>query len=680
MSSVAHHVVWALAVLALAQAALRVASLIAPSGLERVIATAVIGVAAAVIAALALGLAGLGASTIALAAATAVSWLLARMLLPAHEISPWIELQRWWCRIGDPARIAAAALTGVFLAWVAWQLRHPAIGYDSSLYHYPDVAGWIVNGRPGSALRLSYDIPYGNYPMTDEVALTWGAGLARSWLPLALWEPGLTVLMAAGTWLTLRQLSVPRVAAGIATAAMVATPLVVHQLNEPETDLPGLAWLACTGALALGARRRPALLAVALIAAGLAIGTKTSTAPLALAGVAVGLFLTRGRLRPLSRCLVLGLAVALIVGGIWYVRNLVQHGSPLWPFTATPWGTPKPRFFALVNKTFLQRPIATLDGRLGGYTSRLGGGWLLVVAVPLVLVCGAVARRWRPCLRRQLILAAAVSLAAFLAWSLAWGTGLPTTRGVPGSNGWPISSIRYMLPVVFVSTSSVALLTRAPRPIDLLATFLLLVALLWSLVADARLGLPYTPSARVVVGGALAGVGAWAVAAVVTRRQAVLRAGRVRSLAWPVHLVPWGVVTLLVTVAIGASLSPVSDGFLARYSKLTRSTAPGGDVAAWLWQQPGFQNSSMPVAFASRAVLGTLAGDHFTHKLILVPAGARCDQVIALAHRMPIVVTGHDFFYGILGLASYDAPSCLGGVRPAYQAGAYRVYWLRAVR
>ena len=41
-----------------------------------------------------------------------------------------------------------AVLGGAFLVWAAWQLRHPAIGFDSALYHYPEVADWIAkDGR-----------------------------------------------------------------------------------------------------------------------------------------------------------------------------------------------------------------------------------------------------------------------------------------------------------------------------------------------------------------------------------------------------------------------------------------------------------------------------------------------------------------------------------------------------
>ena len=92
----------------------------------------------------------------------------------------------------------------------------------------------------------------------------------------------------------------------------------------------------------------------------------------------MGAYSARAHLRPLAGWLALAVAGAFTVGGIWYAQNIVQHGSPVWPFAVGPWGDPKPRFFELVNTTFLQRPQATLDGRLGDYEDRLGGTWLVL--------------------------------------------------------------------------------------------------------------------------------------------------------------------------------------------------------------------------------------------------------------------------------------------------------------
>ncbi len=667
VSSVVHHVAWTLAVLALGLASLRVAAVVA-TGLERVVAACVVAVAAAITEALTLGLVGLGTSPVVLVAAAGATWLLARKLLPRPVPSVWSELTEWWRRLGGAGRIATGVLGGAALGWVGWQLRHPAIGFDSALYHYPDVAGWIANGRPGSQLKLSYDIPYGNYPMTDEVAMTWGASIARSWIPLALWEPALLALTAAASWVTLRNFSVTRLVAALGTATLITTPLVVDQLNEPATDLPALTWLACSAALASGAKRRPAQVVLALVAAGLAVGSKPSAAPMALAAVCLGLWRARGRLRPLAGWMALGLAGAFVVGGIWSARTLIQHGSPLWPFNAVPWGTRQPRFFAAVDTSFIQRPVATLNHRLGAYTSRLGGGWILLVAAPFVLIGAALARRWSSAVRRPLLIAAAVTLVAFLAWSAAWATGLPAARAVPGPGGWPLSTIRYLLPAIGAAVLMVALVTRAPGLVSAVGIVALVVALIWSVVADTRFGEPVTPAAIALLAGAAAGI-------LVTSGLQIAEA-RLTHNRLP-QLMSRGAVLLVIVVAIGALLAPIGDGYVERYSTVKKSTAPGADVLAWLRGQPGF-TSHEPVAFASRTVLGQLAGDHFTHRLVLVGAHAPCRQLVSLAAHMPLVVSDTTFFLGIVGVVPYDAPGCMRSVRPAFQDGVYRVYWAGA--
>jgi hypothetical protein len=135
-----------------------------------------------------------------------------------------------------------------------------------------------------------------------------------------------------------------------------------------------------------------------------------------------------------------------------------------------------------------------------------------------------------------------------------------------------------------------------------------------------------------------------------------------------------GALPVLAAVAVGVLLTPAGNGFVERYSRVPRSTAPGADVLAWFAGQRGFRRGDGTIAFASRAVLAPLAGDHFTHRLTLVPGRARCDEVIRLAGRMPVVVTDQSFFTGLLGVNPYPAPGCLATSRPAYRAGVYRVY------
>jgi hypothetical protein len=665
--SIAHHAALGVAVMAVALASLRVATKVSPSGLERAIATLVVGVSIAVIEALALGLVALGTSTVALTAAALATWAAACLLLPAPAVRPTAELAGWWAGLDGPLKLIAGGLAGAVAAWVVWLLLYPSIGFDSAVYHYPDVAGWIANGRPGSMLHLSYDIPYGNYPLTDEIAQTWGAAIARSYVPLALWNPFLALALAAATWLTLRNLSVSRWAAALATAALLATPLLVRELNEPQSDLPAMAWLACTAALATGAGRRPALLVPALLAAGLGIGAKTTVAPAAVTALAFGAYLARGRLKPLIGWLGIGLAGAFAVGGFWYARNIVQHGSPVWPFVDAPWGDPSPRFLGLVDKTFLERPAATLDGRLGQYTSLLGGAWMTLLAALCVIAIGAIAPLSRRGPRLALVVSGTVALVGLLIWSASWGTGLQTSAELPTPSGWPLSTVRYLLPVIGAATVAVALATRVPGVVRRLGVLVLVAALVWSVVADARLGTPYTPSVTTLLAGAVAGVlGAAAL---------ILVARRVPTPARPLRPLQRGAIAAVAAVAAGMLLTPAGSGFIDRSTRVIGSTAPAPELVSWFLDQPGFDDGDWTISLASRAVISSLAGDHFDHPLELIPARMQCDRVRALATRTPLLVTNPDWFLGIIGLNPYSAPACLRGQPAVYQRGDYTVYW-----
>jgi hypothetical protein len=664
VAAVVHHVLLALAVLAIGHASVRAASRIVPSGLDRLIAAIVLGAATIVVEAIALGLLSLGGDTAALSIAAGLTWLAVLLLVPGPELPASRELARWWEGMPVSGRAVAAALAGGLAVWVAWLLYHPSIGFDASLYHYPEVAGWIANGQPGSILAVSYDIPHGNYPLTDEVALTWGAAISRSWIPLYLWNPALLVVLGLGTWATLRHLQVPARAAGLATAGVVAWPIAIHQLAEPQNDLPMLTWMACTTALAAGARQRPILLAPALVAAGLTLGTKTTALLVVLAALAAALFVTRNELRRLAPWLALGVAAFFAVGGLWYVRNLFQHGSPFWPFKLGPWGDPGPRILELVDTSFLQRPIDTLDGRLDVYSERVAGGWLMLLGALVVFLGALAARRMRRDLRIELVLAGGFALFCLFAWATVPGTGLPTTPGLFQPEGWPISTLRYIQPAVFAATIAVALAARAGRAAEIAASTLLAGSLLWTLIEVQRMGFPFVPSPETLLVGAAGGVVALFLLAYTLRLLGPRLRGAMLGAA----------VAVAAVVVTGTALAQVSDGFISRHAQVDGTTALGPDLVAWFAARPGFENGSWPVAFIGRSLQGPLAGDHFSHELTLLAPFEPCRNVHAAARRGPVVVTDPGFLYKFIGVRSYNAHHCLADRRPAYRDVAFRVY------
>ena len=85
----------------------------------------------------------------------------------------------WIC---GPETLVAAITGGGPLATALWQLLQPRIGFDSWILSLQPRGGGMGPQRPPGlpSSRSASTSPYGNYPVTDEVALTWAAGISRS--------------------------------------------------------------------------------------------------------------------------------------------------------------------------------------------------------------------------------------------------------------------------------------------------------------------------------------------------------------------------------------------------------------------------------------------------------------------------------------------------------------------
>jgi hypothetical protein len=499
------------------------------------------------------------------------------------------------------------------------------------------------------------------------VLLAWGAGIGRSFVPLALWTPCMLALAGVATWRGLRNLDVPLAPTVLAVAALLTLPLAVRQLNEPSTDVPALAWLACTGALCSAAPRRPALLAPAIVAAGLALGSKTTTlVPLA-ACLALTLWVLRGRLRELVAPLGAAAAAAVAVGWLWFVRDIVLYGSPFWPHLAVPWGASKPRFFSLVGERFIDRPQATIHGHLDIYLGRTAGGLLLVAAAPLLalaatrLAGGRVTRTQR----RALVGAAAVVALAVLAWAAAPVTGLPRATGLARPGYLADSGLRYLLPALLAAIAAVALAARVGGRVATAATVALAAAVAWNVVELAQLGPPYTPSLLVLAAGAAFGLAVLGAAVAVGRAAdgAALQRGMSGAVAGA-----------LIAAVAGGLLAIGASGYVERFSRLQQSTALGREVVSWFVTRPGFETGHRPIAFASRAPIAALAGDRFNHVLSVVPPTESCARVRARARRGWVVVTNPGYGYGFLSVDPYVTDRCFRRRAPKYDDGTFRVY------
>jgi hypothetical protein len=545
-------VLLAVAVAALGAAGLRAAAALGADGALRIVAAAPLAAGTAAVTALALGRVGLGGSAVALTLAALLAFAAARLLPPPDRLRLEIAPGAW---------IAA----GIAAAWVAWIVKHPNLGSDPLTYHLPASIGWVQHGDTGAVRQVVFEFPVGNYPLLDETLVAWLLGIAHGFGAAILWAPAMAALAGFAGFTGLRLLGATRLVAGLGVAAVLLIPILAALYVGPHTDVGALAWLTCCGTLV--AARQPRLLAPALVAAGLAIGAKTTTAPLVLA---IGVLGVRPPLRPRGALLAAG-AVALVVGGLWYVRDLVLHGSPFWPFIAAPWGDPVPPFLGAIDVTFFDRPWETLDGRLDDYGRILAGAPLLLLGA---LVAGG---------RGAIVVAFAV-----LIWSRAPFTGRADNPVFDLS----ITTVRYLLPACAAAVAVLAASSRRWVP-ALLAVVVAVNA--WRALA---LGAPEVPGVLWLLAGAAAG----------------LAAARLRPGAWLAA-------PLLVALVVAGG-----HHFAARHAN--NPNLPSSPMIAWFAAQPAWQDGEDPIASAPQ-VFAPLAGDRLQHRLSLLPLHPDCARLRA---------------------------------------------------
>jgi hypothetical protein len=640
-----HQLLLLASIAALGAAGWRLTAPATPAGLMRVLGAVTLAAAGAILCSFALALVALGGSPVALTAAAIALWLIAWRVVPGRPPSAFGQLWEWWSLLSTPGRVARLAVTGAAAGYGVWVLRYPGLGFDALTYHLAFPVAWIQNGRPGSLVWVWDGLPLQNYPLTWEVLVTWVTAIARTFVPATLMTPATLLLLGASVRGGLGQLGVSPRTSWLATATATTLPIAVVQLPGPNNDLPEMAWLACAAALAAGAaagredaERRGALLAVALVAAGLCLGIKTTGAPLAALVIILGAWRCRHALRRLALPLGLAVAVAAVVGGFWYARNLVEHGAPFWPRSTNPFGDAIPEAFRVGNASLLSDLHATLHGRIEEYWQVIAGGAVAFVAA---LISPLWARR------REVMWGAVVVLVALLLWAAE-----PST-GDAGSTALAVGATRYLLPCLLAAVVVVALSGRGSGRAELLPAAALLGALAVNLYYDAELAFPYVPSARLLVLaaglGGLAGLGA------------ELLLTRLTLDRWGAPAAAAG----LGAVLLVALLVPVN-GYLADHAKTDQFDA---GLVRWLDARPAFRNGHDPVLVGPISV-AVLTGARLTHRLTVLPGDDRCPALARQAREAWVVmeVGAGDFRYDKHWI------TCLPGRHPTLIDETFLVY------
>jgi hypothetical protein len=642
LASIARMALFAISAIALIDASLRVAERMTSKGLERIVAAAPLAAATAVVQSLLLGLVGLGTHPVALSAAAIVTWFVVRLVVWRNATRPLKQFLEWLASLDGRQLAALGAIAAMALVCVALFLRHPFIGHDSVVYHVPEAIDWVHNGRPGSQETVMASLPVESYPLTDEVLLSWQFGLAGSLIPLAIWPVALTLLAGIAAFLGLRRRGASVAFAALGIAAFVTVPHLFANLNGMSSDAGSLAWMLSAVALCVCARTSPALLCSAIVAASLSLGTRTTTLPILVGFLGWALWRERQALRPIAKWLWFSAALGVGAGGVWYIRNLIVHGSPFWPLVPVPWGDPGPEILEQ-SRRFRDLPVTTIKA-MSDYTRFLAGGLVLLgggVLAPLVSRSRAV------------LIAAGATITTFLLWTNVPFTGLSEPPlGVVA----PLGTSRYLMPSMAAGMTALVLAAEARNWFGWAAVGVLGLALAWNVAVMPQF--EQAPSLLTLT--AVAVVGAFAATA--------LPAARLSAL---VPRIPGIARTAAIGGAIAIVLTAAAPGYVRRHAD---SSPLAGELTRWLSDQPAYKEGGEKISMTER-LIGPLAGDELKHETELIPAGESCEELEDRVRDEWVVVTVEDPT-GAVGVE--DNPlerGCLGDLEPVYEDGSHAVFY-----
>ena len=220
--------------------------------------------------------------------------------------------------------LAALALRLLIHAWVV----SPFLA-DVTSYHLPKVAEWVVHGSIFSDLgpdRRAW------FPAGMELLETWWVVFLHHDVLIEMAGIELLALGAASTVALASRLGLSLSPALLAGAAFATVPAMMIQSVFAINDAAAAALVVTIAALIAG-RVHPGLI---LAAAGIGLGIKP-TVGFTFPGLVLLWFWLRRSDAPASaaplrgRALWVVAAAGLLIGSVWYVRNAVVFGNPLYP-------------------------------------------------------------------------------------------------------------------------------------------------------------------------------------------------------------------------------------------------------------------------------------------------------------------------------------------------------------
>jgi|GEM_PF-5509408 len=271
-------------------------------------------------------------------------------------------------------------------AWFLWfglkGVLFPPTGVDDLEYHLPFAAKALQTGG-----LLPFMTPYTGpiyYPQIIEAGYLWLVLPLHDDFLINLGNMPFHLLLILSARQILVEWGVKRNYAALAMPFLLYAKIVSKQAWVAHVDvaLAALFLFACFLLVRYEKQKRGAFLLLFGVAVGILLGTKYSAVGycgvLIAAGFALALLLRRGLKSALYFSLA-AMAIMLLVGGYWYLRNLVLTGTPLYPAGLSLFGLeifPEGAFFFKKNLaqttllyTFMDRPYAVerlADGLITG--------------------------------------------------------------------------------------------------------------------------------------------------------------------------------------------------------------------------------------------------------------------------------------------------------------------------
>lgn len=402
----------------------------------------------------------------------------------ALGVAAWLRVARPSLRRPELVTLGALSLgAAVIVAALVTAAWLPVWQWDAAGYHLTFVNSIL---QPGARVSVG-DAYVRGYPhFVDYLFLGWRSLLPDdTWIDAAQLPLGLLGALAVAT--LARQAGARGPEARVAGAVWLAMPLVFLQLPSNYVDVATASYLLVAICFVLR-EPTPASVAIAALALALTLGSKPSM-PLGCAILTIVLW-RRARASGLWRTATVALAIAWLIGGESYWRNLVVHRNPIWPVAlqlgplalrglhpieaVVGAGAQAPHasgalMMRLVRAWLRVDGVPSYDMRLGGFgplfppalvvagvwiVRRRAWGWLwaciaatavadpavgrFTLALPalaLAAAAAALANATRPA--RRLVLAGATIVAAVTAWRAAGGLA---------GEGPPLAAYRTMSP------------------------------------------------------------------------------------------------------------------------------------------------------------------------------------------------------------------------------------------